>query len=274
MRRAGFTLIELLVVIAIILALAVAIVPNIGAGISGTQLSTASRSLLQAARYARTMAILHQVETELVLVSAAEGARVGVSNDGKPDPYGARIEVRIAEETMRLARADDAQESGAYGGEDDEVADAPDSGALDAVAGEASDVGMSAGVASTGAALGDLAAEVHATFPCGTVAFEFERFTDEDELDDPDSEAVRRSQRAATGDRDNDKPTFAAFGEDDGEGEGDDSASRTISFLFDSDGTCRPFDLTIRDSLDDDDAALKVSIDRWGRGKVEGRDDD
>jgi prepilin-type N-terminal cleavage/methylation domain-containing protein len=279
MRRAGFTLLELLVVIAIILALAVAIVPNIGAGFSGTQISTASRSLMQAARYARTMAILHQIETELVLVSAAEGARYGASSDGKPDPRGARIEVRVAEETMRQARVEEVSRGD---GAEDESGDngddgGPSSGSVafgDGAENDADDVAISSGVASTGAALGDLAAEVHASFPCGTVVFEFLRFTDEDELEDPDSEVVRRSQLAATGGRDNDKTSFAAFGEEDGDGEGDDTASRTISFLFDSDGTCRPFDIALKDSPDSDTAALSVSIDRWGRGKIEGRDDD
>lgn len=265
---AGFTLIELLVVIAIVLALAVAIVPNIGAGISGTQLSTASRSILQAARYARTMAILHQIETELVLVSAAEGARLGASGDGKPDPRGARIEVRIAEETMRLARADA-----------DADAATTDEGDIDETAGAFAEdeegiplPGVAAGVASTGAALGDLAAEVHATFPCGTVAFEFVRFTDEDEEEDPDSEVLRRAQEAATGKA---KSDSGGFGDEEGATDEDDASDRTISFLFDSDGICRPFDLLLKDSPDADESeSLTISIDRWGRGKIEGRDDD
>ena len=266
---AGFTLIELLVVIAIVLALAVAIVPNIGAGISGTQLSTASRSILQAARYARTMAILHQIETELVLVSAAEGARLGASGDGKPDPRGARIEVRIAEETMRLARAEASNddETATDEGENDEAASAfmEDE--------EGSQLpGVAAGVASTGAALGDLAAEVHATFPCGTVAFEFVRFTDEDEEEDPDSEVLRRAQEAATGKTKSDSD---GFDDEEGATDEDDASERTISFLFDSDGICRPFDLLLKDSPDADESdSLTISIDRWGRGKIEGRDDD
>ena len=268
---AGFTLIELLVVIAIVLALAVAIVPNIGAGISGTQLSTPSRSILQAARYARTMAILHPIETELVLVSAAEGARLGASSDGKLDPRGARIEVRIAEETMRLARAEAA--------EADADAATTDEGESDEATGAFAEdeegiqlPGVAAGVASTGAALGDLAAEVHATFPCGTVAFEFVRFTDEDEEEDPDSEVLRRAQEAATGKA---KPDRDGFDDEEGATDEDDASERTISFLFDSDGICRPFDLLLKDSPDADESdSLTISIDRWGRGIIEGRDDD
>ena len=279
-RRAGFTLIELLVVIAIILVLAIAVVPNIGAGISGTQLSTASRSLLQAVRYARTMAILHQVETELVLVSAAEGARIGVTRDGKPDPNGARIEVRIAEETMRQARTAEITQDGGVsdaGGGDEGGAFATsndDNWGTESDAGDAETGGIGVGTASTGAALGDLASEIHSVFPCGTVAFEFLRFTDEDEEEDPEDEILRRDQDAATGKaqsaRNDDR-----FGLDDEGGDEEDSAARTISFLFDSDGTCRPFDLLLKDSADGDDPdTLAISIDRWGRGKIEGRDDD
>ena len=40
-----------------------------------------------------------------------------------------------------------------------------------------------------------------------------------------------------------------------------------ISLVFDSDGTCRPFELLIRDG--EDGECNIVRIDRWGKGKVE-----
>lgn len=69
-RRLGFTLIELLLVLAILGALVAVVAPYVGAGMSGTRVATTARSVVQACRYARTMAVLHQAETEVRLVSA------------------------------------------------------------------------------------------------------------------------------------------------------------------------------------------------------------
>lgn len=68
----AFTMIELLLVLAILGALVAIIIPSIGGGMAGTQMATTARSVIQAARYARSMAIVHQAETELVLTSAKE----------------------------------------------------------------------------------------------------------------------------------------------------------------------------------------------------------
>lgn len=66
-RERGFTLIELLLVLVVLGVMAAVVVPQIGAGMAGAKLATAARSVTQASRYARTMALLHQAETELVL---------------------------------------------------------------------------------------------------------------------------------------------------------------------------------------------------------------
>lgn len=264
-------------VIAIILALAIAIVPNIGAGISGTQLATASRSLLQAARYARTMAILHQVETELVLVSAGEGARMGGERgkDGKIDPASARIEVRVAAEALRHA----ANLAGTgQNGEDPTAEDASrQTGATDLddsgdgsedAEGESQDR-LAGDAAASGAALGDFADEIHSVFPCGTVVFEFVKFTDDD-LQERDRSAVKGKERPT----DTLQRRASVNGDEGLDDDPDGLADRTEVFLFDSDGICRPFEVLLKDSADADASQLSISIDRWGRGKIEGRDDD
>ena len=60
----AFTLIELLLVISIIAVLVAVILPQFN--LSGVKLRTAALGYMQAARYARTMALLYQVEVEIV----------------------------------------------------------------------------------------------------------------------------------------------------------------------------------------------------------------
>ncbi len=65
--QGGFTLLELLMVVVILGIVTAVFVPRIGAGLAGARLATGARTVIQAARYARTMALLHQAETELVI---------------------------------------------------------------------------------------------------------------------------------------------------------------------------------------------------------------
>ncbi|MEI6210411.1 MAG: prepilin-type N-terminal cleavage/methylation domain-containing protein [bacterium] len=64
--RAAFTLIELLLVITIVGVLTAVILPQFSVGMRGVKVRTASLAYMQSARYARTMALLYQVETEIV----------------------------------------------------------------------------------------------------------------------------------------------------------------------------------------------------------------
>ena len=64
-HRQGFTFFELLLVLVIIGVMVATVVPRISSGMAGTQLATSARSVLQATRYARTMALLHQSKTQL-----------------------------------------------------------------------------------------------------------------------------------------------------------------------------------------------------------------
>lgn len=64
--RAAFTLIELLLVIAIIGVLVAVVAPQLNVGMSGARVRTGAMAYMQASRYARTMAVLYQMETELM----------------------------------------------------------------------------------------------------------------------------------------------------------------------------------------------------------------
>lgn len=239
-RREAFTIIELLIVISIILILAVTVMPNIGAGISGTQLAATSRSLVQAARFARTMALLHQVEMELSLTSAAEGLHsVEPGRDGKPPKGVALIEVRLANSAG--LRGSDVPVDGAVPAESG--ADAAD----EAFADESGTGGPTARE-STDTALGDFAEGMHSVFACGLSRFEFSRFLD----DDGDSEPEPRAPSGDAG-----APA---------DGEGGEESRNALTFRFEADGTCRPFEVRVRDG--EDGPAFTIRVDRWGKGEV------
>jgi prepilin-type N-terminal cleavage/methylation domain-containing protein len=66
MRRA-FTLIELLLVIAILGVLAAVVIPQFNVGLASARVRVAAQAYVQSSRYARTMALLHQIETEVIV---------------------------------------------------------------------------------------------------------------------------------------------------------------------------------------------------------------
>jgi prepilin-type N-terminal cleavage/methylation domain-containing protein len=121
-RLRAFTLIELLLVIVIIGVLTAIVAPQFSAGIGGTRLQVEARAIAQTERYARTMALLHQAEVELVIdtnntmrVDAApqaaedrggemgdeEGARGGV-----PGPLEAPVRLSVPDPSAFGAGAD------------------------------------------------------------------------------------------------------------------------------------------------------------------------
>ncbi|MCE9615332.1 MAG: prepilin-type N-terminal cleavage/methylation domain-containing protein [Lentisphaerae bacterium] len=75
-RHAGFTLIELLLVIAIIGVVSAVTVPNFVRSMQGNRLRAASRTVVMAGRYARSMSLLNQKEMDIVF--DLKGGRVSI----------------------------------------------------------------------------------------------------------------------------------------------------------------------------------------------------
>lgn len=93
-RRRGFTLFELLAVIVVLGVMAAIIVPQFGGGGERTKLVVAARSLVQATRYARSMAMLHQSETELRISPSSglvEVRAAGVAGQRPPPPVNKEL---------------------------------------------------------------------------------------------------------------------------------------------------------------------------------------
>lgn len=111
--RHGFTLLELLVVIVILGVLAAVIVPQFGGSGERTKLVVAARSLVQATRYARSMAMLHQSETELRVSPSSGLVEVRAHGAAAATP----VPAAAPEPTVSFGDDDDAD--GEDGGGDD-----------------------------------------------------------------------------------------------------------------------------------------------------------
>lgn len=114
-RPRGFTLVELLAVIALLGVFTALVVPSIGAGLSGSRISSASRIVAGQIRYSRTVALVNQREAQLVLTSAGDAksfatAEVALKEEFFPAAGDAPEEETSSGEARRKASLDIAAE--------------------------------------------------------------------------------------------------------------------------------------------------------------------
>lgn len=104
-RRRAFTLVEILLVMAIIAVVSAITVPSFVRSIRGNRLRTAGRTVVAVARYARSMALLHQNEIEVAFM-LEKGAIVVASRDRPQAALQAtgEVDVAIAEARARMTR--------------------------------------------------------------------------------------------------------------------------------------------------------------------------
>ena len=158
-RARGFTLLELLLVVIILGIVTAVLVPQIGAGMSGARLAAATRTTIQAARYARTMALLNQAETVLIIGLKSGQIRIEAG-------------ARTGENAIQAVTTEP------------QAAAAADSWAADAESGGVADASMTNRPVAVLTAQ-NFAEELRAEFDCKDIRFRFLGYADT--LDPPDA---------------------------------------------------------------------------------------
>lgn len=233
MRR-GFTLVELLIVLVIIGVLAMMLGPTFSTGTDLARIRAAGRGAMQLSRYARTMALLHQMPIDLEFSSdgVVRVIPVGAAAAMTPDPAA----------SGSLSERD----SGAH----------PAGAGRNAQAAPPAPPTASETTAEFGAGGGTYEmADVAITRRYDQVTFTFLGHTDT--MDD--GRSARQTAFARPEPPDNNAPDGVA---------GEDDDVQTFRIRYHSNGSCRPY--RVRVAVAGDEAlGLTVAVDRLGAGRIE-----
>ncbi len=212
--KGAFTLLELLMVIVIIGVVAAVVSPRIGAAMGGGKLRVGTRSIMQSARYARTMALLHQIDIDLIFDLTPDSAKVRVevapvTGERADGGSTGRVELPKKDGESGSQETGHPEENGAPLSHDSALSPRFDSDS------DKFGSAISSGAQVSAAALAE---EIATEIESPGCTFSFEGYTD---TRDDSSKGL--------------------------EGEGSEARIR-----FNSNGTCRPF--AVRVSITDDDA--------------------
>ncbi|MDD4736139.1 MAG: prepilin-type N-terminal cleavage/methylation domain-containing protein [Kiritimatiellae bacterium] len=88
MNRRAFTLVEVLMVVVIIMITMAVAIPSFTRSFRGAKLRTSGRTLVMASRYARSVAVLQQVQTSLLFDSELNSCEVvSIATGGEEDKF-------------------------------------------------------------------------------------------------------------------------------------------------------------------------------------------
>lgn len=273
-NRRAFTLIELLVIVAIIGIMLGSAVMSVSSGSASAQMKSATRRVLQLSRQARTMALLRQQAAVITYEEIyEEDSFVGgmVSIESKGDPGAS-----VASGTQPLTLSGDIPEedgeplvvSGADGGSGDysiskeqelmeKIIDDPRDHAPDKV--DASDWDPDSPRSFRGIHL-----KVELLDDDGTAFGERKSrisvFSNVDFL--------RRQSRAAEAARSR-QSSNKTDEETDESGKPSVDAQEPVSIVYETNGRCQPHRIKVWKDGTDEDSGLTVTVDRFGKTKVE-----
>lgn len=277
--RAGFTLIELLVIVAIIGVMLGSAVMSVGAGSASAQMKSATRRVLQLSRQARTMALLRQQAAVITYEEIYDGqtlvgGKVTIESKGEitaaPSASGGGQPLTILGEIPEVNGepivADD--ESGADSSSNtaiskeqelmEKIIDDPRDYAPDKV--DASDWDPDSPRSFRGIHL-----KVELLDDDGSVFGERKSrisvFSNADFLRSQ-SRAAEAARKASSdnkgGDDDEDDDSKAAV-----------TAQEPVSIVYEVNGRCQPHRIKVWKDGTDEDSGLTVTVDRFGKTKVE-----